>query len=87
MRLPAPNAVIGGAIIATLIVCALFGAIWTPFDPLKINFAARLQAPGPVYWLGTDEFGRDVLSRLMSAAATSSWISLLTVSAAMTAGT
>ena len=47
MRLPAPNALIGGTIIGIVIVCALFGAVWTPFDPLKLNFAARLQPPGP----------------------------------------
>ena len=44
-----------------------------------LNFTARLQPPSPLYWLGTDEFGRDVLSRLMAAPATSVWISLLTV--------
>ena len=74
-------------IIGTIVVCALFGVIWTPYDPLKINFAARLLPPGPLHWLGTDEFGRDVLSRLLSAAATSVWISLLTVSCSMLAGT
>jgi len=87
MKLPAPNAILGGAIVGVVILSALSGALWTPFDPLKINFAARLQPPGPVYWLGTDEFGRDVLSRLMAAAATSVWISLLTVTAAVVAGT
>jgi peptide/nickel transport system permease protein len=87
MKLLAPNAVLGGVIIGIVVLCALFGAVWTPFDPLKINFAARLQPPGPVYWLGTDEFGRDVLSRLMAAAATSVWISLVTVIAAISAGT
>lgn len=87
MRLPAPNAILGGTIIGVVIVCALLGAVWTPYDPLKINFVARLQPPGPIYWLGTDEFGRDVLSRLMAAAATSVWIGLLTVTAAVVAGT
>jgi peptide/nickel transport system permease protein len=87
MRFAAPNAVLGGLIIGIVGVCALLGAVWTPFDPLKINFAARLQPPSSAYWLGTDEFGRDVLSRLMSAAATSVWISLLTVTAAILAGT
>ncbi|QRM30401.1 ABC transporter permease [Microvirga sp. VF16] len=87
MRFAAPNAILGGLIIGVLGVCALFGALWTPFDPLKINFAARLQPPGPVYWLGTDEFGRDVLSRLMAAAATSVWISLVTVTTAIAVGT
>jgi len=87
MKLLAPNAILGGLINGVVGVCALVGAVWTPFDPLKINFSARLQPPGPVYWLGTDEFGRDVLSRLMAAAATSVWISLLTVMAAISAGT
>lgn len=87
MKSIAPNAVLGVLIVGVLCLCALCGAIWTPFDPLKINFAARLQPPGPVYWLGTDEFGRDVLSRLMAAAATSVWISLLTVTTAIAAGT
>jgi peptide/nickel transport system permease protein len=87
MRLPASNALIGGGIIAVVVLSALVAALWTPYDPLKINFAARLVPPGPSHWLGTDEFGRDVLSRLMAGAATSVWISLLTVTAAITAGT
>ncbi len=68
-------------IIGILIVCALFGAVWTPFDPLKINFAARLQPPGPVYWLGTDEFGRDILARMAHGARTT-----LTVGASVALG-
>ena len=41
MRLPAPNAIIGGTIIGIVIVCALFGAIWTPYDPLQAQLRAR----------------------------------------------
>lgn len=36
-----------------------------PFDPLAVNLPARLQPPGGAHWLGTDELGRDVLSRLV----------------------
>jgi peptide/nickel transport system permease protein len=87
MRLPAPNALIGGALIGTLLVAAGLGALWTPYDPLQLSFRAKLVAPNAAHWLGTDEFGRDVLSRLMAGAATSVWISLLTVTLAVTLGT
>ncbi len=87
MKRPAYNIVIGGAIIGTVAAAALLGVVWTPYDPLKINFVARLAAPEAAHLLGTDEFGRDVLSRLMAAAGTSVMISLTTVAAAGLAGT
>jgi len=83
----AANAAVGGVLIGALIVAAVLGATWTPHDPLKINFIARLKPPGGAFLLGTDEFGRDELSRLMAGASTSAWISLLTVSCAVVAGT
>jgi ABC-type dipeptide/oligopeptide/nickel transport system permease subunit len=61
-------------------------AFWTPFDPLKVNLRARLQPPSALYWLGTDEFGRDVLSRIMAGAATSVLVSVLTVTFAVMIG-
>jgi len=84
---PAPNAVLGGLIIGTLVVVALAGLAWTPYDPMRLDFTARLAPPGGTHWLGTDELGRDVLSRLMAGAATSGWISLLSVGGAVAAGT
>ena len=83
----AVNAVIGGMIVGSIILIALIGSVWTPYDPLRINFAARLKPPGGEFWLGTDEFGRDVLSRLMAGATSSVWISLTTVALAVIAGT
>jgi peptide/nickel transport system permease protein len=80
------NALIGGAIILVLAAIAGMGALWTPYDPLKIDFAAKLAAPGAKHLLGADEFGRDVLSRLMVGAATSVWISLVTTAIAVVAG-
>lgn len=85
-RLPA-NAVIGGLIIGTLLAVAIIGAVWTPYDPVKISIATRLKPPSGLHWLGTDEFGRDVLSRAMSGASTSVWISVLTVTTAVIGGT
>jgi peptide/nickel transport system permease protein len=87
MKRPAPNALVGGVLIGLLLIAAAMGALWTPYDPLALSFRAKLAAPSAAHWLGTDEFGRDVLSRLIAGAATSVWISLLTVSFAMTLGT
>jgi peptide/nickel transport system permease protein len=70
-----------------VLAAALIGLVWTPVDPLGIDFAARLQAPSGQHWLGTDEFGRDVLSRILAGAASSGLISLLTVTLAVIAGT
>jgi peptide/nickel transport system permease protein len=87
MKLPAPNAIVGGTLIGILLVSACIGALWTPYDPLKLSFREKLAAPSALHWLGTDEFGRDVLSRLMAGAATSVWISILTVTLAVVFGT
>ena len=83
----APNALLGGILIGVVLIAALLGTVWTPYDPLGINFASRLKPPGAQHWLGTDEFGRDVLSRLMAGASSSVWISLLTVTFAVVVGT
>jgi peptide/nickel transport system permease protein len=83
----AANALVGGVIVGIVVATAVLGVVWTPYDPLKINFLARLHGPGGAFPLGTDEFGRDELSRLMAGASASVWISLLTVAFAMVAGT
>jgi peptide/nickel transport system permease protein len=80
------NTAIGGFLIGILFATAVTAAFWTPFDPLKVNLRARLQPPSALYWLGTDEFGRDVLSRVMVGAGTSVVISFLTVLLAVAAG-
>lgn len=83
----AANALLGGLIVGAMLIAAIMGAFWTPHDPLKINFIARLKPPGGDFLLGTDEFGRDELSRLLAGASSSVWISLLTVTFAIVAGT
>lgn len=80
------NRILGGALLACFFGAALAGRIWTPFDPMRIDLRSKLQAPDAIHWLGTDEFGRDVLSRLMTAAGTSVSISLVTVCIAVLAG-
>ena len=49
-----------------LIVCTAVFAPWlAPHDPLQQNIAYRLEPPSAEFWLGTDSYGRDVLSRLI----------------------
>ncbi|WP_038154586.1 ABC transporter permease [Trabulsiella guamensis] len=82
----APNALVGMTLIGVIVLAGLVGFFWTPFDPGRINILARLQAPGTQYLLGTDEYGRDVLSRLLAGASASMTISLVTVCFALLAG-
>ena len=81
------NALIGIAIVGMIVAAALISLAWTPHDPLRINFGSRFKLPGGRYLLGTDEFGRDELSRLMAGASNSVWISFLTVLFSITTGT
>ncbi|WP_431514583.1 ABC transporter permease [Variovorax sp. DAIF25] len=80
------NAMVGLVIVGLVVAAALVSLVWTPHDPLRINFGSRLKLPGARYLLGTDEFGRDELSRLMAGAATSVWIAVLTVGFSIVVG-
>lgn len=60
-----PLAVLGLLILIVVVASAVFAPAVAPHDPLKADFTAILQAPGGEYLLGTDEIGRDVLSRLI----------------------
>ncbi len=55
-------------------LAALFANWVAPYHPLDIDYAAMLQAPGASHWLGTDTFGRDVLSRLLYGSRTALWV-------------
>src|ERR1051326_7693764 len=56
---------VGSSIILVFVALAIVGPLISPYDPLEISLAARLQPPTPSHWLGTDALGRDVLSRLL----------------------
>jgi peptide/nickel transport system permease protein len=50
-----------------IVLCAIFGPILAPYDPLASDTAAALQAPSSAHWFGTDQLGRDILSRVITA--------------------
>jgi len=80
------NLLIGGTLVSAVGAMALIAAFWTPHSTTRINLRARLQPPGGAYLLGADEFGRDVLSRLMVGAYTSITVALFTVAVALFLG-
>lgn len=81
------NAVVGGILLGIIFAIAAVSVFWTPHDPLGVGLRRRLQPPSAAYWLGTDEVGRDVLSRLMSGIGTSVLVAGLTVVVAVLLGT
>ena len=56
---------IGALVVTGMIVVGVFAGLLAPYDPLAVDFGAMLAAPSVSHWLGTDAFGRDVLSRLI----------------------
>ena len=77
---------LGTVITAAIVVVAALSLVHTPRDPLQMNIAARLQAPSSAYPLGTDQFGRDLLSRVMRGAVASLVVGAVSVSIAMGVG-
>ncbi len=79
-----PIAVVGLALILLYIVIIIIAQFWLPFDPLQMDTVNMLQPPSlkTGHLLGTDEFGRDILSRIMKGAG----ISLLIAAAATAIG-
>ncbi len=71
--------VIGAVLFFTVVAIALLAGVIAPFDPLKNNFRYRLGAPNATHWLGTDNFGRDILSRVLHGSRVSLLIGLLVV--------
>src|ERR1700758_2953643 len=60
-----PQGLIGVVLLALIAAACLFGPALAPYAPEKIDFLGRFRAPGWQNWLGADQFGRDILSRLM----------------------
>jgi peptide/nickel transport system permease protein len=48
-------------------ICAIFGPLVAPYDPLASNTDAAYQAPSAAHWFGTDQLGRDIMSRVIVA--------------------
>jgi peptide/nickel transport system permease protein len=80
------NFTVGFILSAVVILVALISLFWTPYDGNKMNARVRLQGPSWQHPLGTDQYGRDTLSRVMVGAVNSIIVGLVTVAIGLTIG-
>ncbi len=82
-----PLAVIGAFLIALFLLAAAFGPMAAPHDPAAIDLAVRLQGPSAHHLFGTDELGRDILSRILYGARISMIVGTSVVAGSLLLGT
>ncbi|MDG2269140.1 MAG: ABC transporter permease, partial [Alphaproteobacteria bacterium] len=81
-----PGFVLGLLLTGLLGLTALISLIWTPYAYDAISVAERMQGPSAAHWLGTDQFGRDIATRLMVGARNSISVGVVAVSIGLVAG-
>jgi peptide/nickel transport system permease protein len=80
------NFTIGLVLSLVIILMAAASLVWTPYDANKMNPRERLQGPSFSHFLGTDQYGRDILSRVMVGAVNSIIVGLVTVAIGLSIG-
>jgi peptide/nickel transport system permease protein len=82
------KAALAGAIVVSLIILiAIFAPLLAPYGPEAINLRSRMQPPSAAHWFGTDELGRDILSRVIWGARPSLMVGVVSVAMACIIGT
>lgn len=76
----------GGILSSALVGIALLSVVWTPHNPIKMNIRGRFASPTWDHLLGTDQFGRDILSIIMSGAQNSITVGVVAVGIGLTFG-
>ena len=79
-------AVAGALVVLVFVAVAVLAPLLAPFDPLKTNFLLIRKAPSAAHWLGTDDLGRDILSRLLYGARASLLAGCISVAIALAIG-
>ena len=77
---------IGGALTLGFVLLATLSLVWTPYDIEVLQIGSKLQVPSAAHWLGTDRYGRDILSMIMMGARTSIAVALVAVGIGMGLG-
>ncbi len=80
------NFVIGGILTALVIITAFVSLVWTPHSATVLSVREKLRTPSWEHWLGTDHFGRDVLSMIMVGAQNSLVVGIVAVGIGVVAG-
>ena len=73
------NTAIGAVLLAVVLCAALLSLVWTPYPYAEMNISGKFQGMSSEHWLGTDQYGRDVLSQLMAGAASSMAVAFIAV--------
>ena len=81
-----PQLWVGGALTAIVLITALVAGFWTPYPADQQSIIDRLQGPSMAHWLGTDLYGRDILSRIMGGAQTALWVGLAAIGVGLAGG-
>ena len=82
-----PGFVIGGLLSLLLLLAAALSYVWTPYSVYEVDMDAKLLPPGAQHWLGTDAFGRDVVSLLLVGARASILVGVIAVGIGLVVGT
>lgn len=61
-----PTAIVGLVVLGAWVICAIGWPVFTPYDPNQFHIDARLQPPSARFLFGTDQFGRDIFSRVLA---------------------
>lgn len=77
---------IGLLFVGVAVLFAVVAMVWTPYDPVHAVPAERLQGSTLAHWMGTDQYGRDVLSRVMDGARTTLTVAVASVALSATVG-
>lgn len=80
------SAMIGLGLLIVLVACAVLAPVLAPYNPYESNMPQALQAPSAAHFMGTDELGRDILSRLLYGARISLLVGIEAVSLALVCG-
>ncbi|HEX7021332.1 MAG TPA: ABC transporter permease [Trueperaceae bacterium] len=80
------NLVLGCILIGGVLAAAVLSFVWLPYDPGALAFQDKLEPPSALHPLGTDRFGRDLLSRVMVGARGTLYVGLIAVGIALTLG-
>lgn len=81
-----PMTLIGFIIMTLIIVGVLFAPLLTPYDPTKINVMVKFHPPSLSHWFGTDEVGRDILTRILNGGRLSLGVGILVIAIAGSIG-
>ena len=78
--------VLGGTLVLLVFAAALVSFLWTPWSPYDIDIPAKLKPPSAAHWLGTDAFGRDVVSLLLVGARSTIMVGVIAVGIGLSFG-